>query len=244
MRNAYVQSAIIEYLKGHGAEIRFGYRTGIQPDVEVTYEVFTLVDEHTNVDELVVGLAGLDEVVHVEGGISHNVSLQPVEFLQELLGERAIILRATTFVDILKILNEHIPQSDTLLFLAGLRGGSNAAKYFTQSARLERSNLTMILTELLSVCGWGRLQIEFDFQSLRGRIIVMDSYIADTFKRTELPVCSYMSGYFAGFFSEVLEENMYVSEIGCKSTGSPFCEHIIYQAPIFNIEHLARGEGT
>lgn len=239
-----VQAEVTEYLNGHGAEIRFGYRTGAQSETGVKYEVFTLVDENADIDELTRGLAGLDEVIHVEGGISHNVSLQPAEFPLELLGERAITLRATTFVDILKILNEHVPQSDTLLFLAGLRGGSNAAKYFTKTARLERSNLTMMLTELLLVCGWGRLQIEFDFQSLRGTIKVLDSYIADTFKRTELPVCSYMSGYFAGFFSDVLEENMYVSEIACKSTGSPFCEHIIYQAPIFNIEHLARGEGT
>jgi predicted hydrocarbon binding protein len=244
MKNADVQAEVIGYLHEQGAKIRFGYLTDIELPGEVTYKVFTIVDEHADIEQLITELGRLDAVIHVEGEISHNVSLHHAEFPQELLGERAILLRATTFVDILKILNEHAPQSDTLLFLAGLRGGSNAAKYFIETARLERSNLIMILTELLSVCGWGRLQVEFDFLSLKGKIKVLDSCIADTFKRTESPVCSYMSGYFAGFFSKVLGENLYVSEIACKSTGSPYCEHTIYSAPIFNIEHLARGEGT
>ena len=252
MKSADVQARVIKYLNEHGADIRFGYLTGIEPPTEVPtgvptevkYELFTLVDENADVEKLAAGLGTLDGVIDVDQNLSRRVSLQPAEFPQELLGERAITLRATTFVDILKILNENAPQSDTLLFLCGLRGGSDAAKYFTKAARLERSNLTIILSELLSVCGWGRLQIEFDFQSLKGKIKVMDSYIADTFGRTESPVCSYMSGYFAGFFSEVLGENMYVSETACKSTGSPYCEHTIYQAPHCKIEHLARGDGT
>ncbi|MCL7474763.1 MAG: V4R domain-containing protein [Methanosarcinales archaeon] len=243
MKSADVQAEVIECLNEHGAEIRFGYLTGPLPDAKVKYEVFTLVDKNADMEKLAKGLGRLEGVIHVEKGISHNVSLQSSGFPQELLGERAILLRATTFVDILKILNEHAPQSETLLFLAGLRGGSNAAKYFTKTARLERSNLTMILTELISVCGWGKIQIQFDFPSLKGKIKVQDSFIADTFERRESPVCSYMSGYFAGFFSEVLGENMSVSEIACKSTGSPYCEHTIYHAPIFNIEHLVRGEG-
>jgi predicted hydrocarbon binding protein len=252
MKSVDVQARVIKYLNEHGADIRFGYFTGIEPPIgvptevptEVKYELFTLVDEKADVDELAAGLSTLDGVIDADQNLSHHVSLQPAKFPQELLGERAIIIRATTFVDILKILNENVPQSDTLLFLAGLRGGTDAAKYFTRTARLERSNLTMMLSELLSICGWGRAQIEFDFQSLKGKIKVMDSYIADTLGRSESPVCSYMSGYFAGFFSEVLGENMYVSETACKSTGSPYCEHTICQAPHFNIEHLARGDGT
>jgi predicted hydrocarbon binding protein len=237
-----VQAEVIKYLKEQGADIRFSYLSCIEPPTK--YEVFTLVDENTNVEELAAGLGTLDGIIDVDRRLSPHVTLQPAEFPKELLGERAITIKATTFVDILKILNEHIPQSDTLLFLAGLRGGSDAAKYFAHAARLERSNMIMILSKFLSVCMWGRLQIEFDFQSLRGKIRVMDSYIADTFGKMESPVCSYMSGYFAGFFSEVLGENMYVSETECKSTGSPYCEHTIYQASIFNIEHLARGDRT
>lgn len=242
LKNANAQAEISNFLKKYGVDIRFRYMVTMKPSNEIKYVIFGKIDKNTDIEKLADGLGDIDTVINVDWG--NDISLLSAEFPLELMGERAILLRVTTFIDILKILNENITQSDTLLFLCGLRGGSDAVKYFTKTANLDRDNLITTLSELLLACGWGRLEIDFNFNSLKGKIKVIDCFIADTFGKMESPVCSYISGYFAGFFSEVLGVNMYVFETACKSTGSPYCEHRIVQASYSKIEHLIRGDTT
>lgn len=243
IKNADDQIDISHFLAGSHLNVRFEYLAEMEgPTFE--YVVFSQISQNFDIEKLVKELREHDKVIDISWEVANNVSFHSTEFPLELMGERAIITRATTFVDILKILNEYTTQSSTLLFLSGLRGGSNAAKYFIKTTELNRYNMIAKITELFLVAGWGKLEIDFDIETLKGTIKVKDSFIADTLGISESQVCGYMSGYFSGFFSQVLDMNMYVSETACKSMGNPHCEHSIYKAPHGKIEHLIRGDVT
>ncbi len=243
IKNADAKAGISNILAEHNLDVRFDCLV-IMEQALIKYVVYFQIDEISNIEKLANELSTFDTVIDLKWGISKNASFQSYDFPLAFMGERAIITRATTFVDILKIIHEYTTQSNSLLFLSGLKGGKNAAKYFSKATQIDKDNLIPTITNLLLVSGWGKLEIVFDFDTLKGHIKVIDSFIADTFGTTELPICSYISGYFSGFFSQVLGVNMYASESVCKSTGNPHCEHNIYQAPDGNIEHLIRGEVT
>jgi predicted hydrocarbon binding protein len=207
--------------------------------------IFAQIEKSVDVDKLAAGLKSLDIVQDVKYGISSNKMIQSVEFPLNLLGERAIIARTTTIVDIIRTLYENVSQSDGLMMLSGLKGGINAAKYFKGITTINRDNFKDILKELLMATGWGILDIEYDCKTMSGRIIVHESFIADIYKENERPVCGYMSGYFAGFITEMVGKTMHVREVRCKSMGHDVCEHSISPAPPgVKLEHLLRGEST
>jgi predicted hydrocarbon binding protein len=241
--DADAKAGISNFLAEHNLDVRFECLVTMEQS-QIKYGLYFNVDEISDIEKLVNELRTFDTVIDLKWGISKNASFQSYDFPLTFMGERAIITRATTFVDILKIIHEYTTQSNSLLFLSGLKGGKNAAKYFSTATKLEKDNLISTISNLFLEAGWGKLEIDFDFDTLKGQIKVIDSFIADTFKKTELPICSYISGYFSGFFSQVLGVNMYASETLCKSTGNPYCEHSINQAPDGNIEHLIRGEMT
>ncbi|MDO9517271.1 MAG: V4R domain-containing protein [Methanosarcinaceae archaeon] len=237
------QADITRFFADNNVNIRFGYLDNTEHAKTGKYIIFTQVEKSVDVDKLVVDLKGLDVVHDVEYGISSCKMVQSVEFPLNLLGERAIIARATTFVDIIRTLYENVSQSDGLLMLSGLKGGINAARYFKGITTIDENNFKDILKELFMATGWGILDIECNCDIMSGRIFVHESFIADSFKKSERPVCGYMSGYFAGFITEVVGKTMQVREVRCKSMGHDVCEHTISLAPQgAKLEHLLRGE--
>jgi len=239
------QANITRFFADNNVNIRFGYLDNTGHAETGKYIIFTQVEKNVDVEKLAANLKGLDVVQDVEYGISSNKMIQTVEFPLNLLGERAVIARATTFVDIIRTLYENVSQSDGLLMLSGLKGGINAARYFKVITTIDESNFKDVLKELFMATGWGILDIECDCETMSGRIFVYESFIADNFKESGRPVCGYMSGYFAGFITEVLGQTMHVREIRCKSMGHDLCEHSISLAPPgAKLEHLLRGEST
>ncbi|MDF1533399.1 MAG: hypothetical protein P1P69_02705 [Methanosarcinaceae archaeon] len=239
------QADIMRFFADNNVNIRFGYLDNTGQAKKGKYIIFTQVNKNVDMEKLAADLKGLDVVQDVEYGISSNKMIQSVEFPLNLLGERAVIARATTFVDIIRTLYENVSQSDGLLMLSGLKGGINAARYFKGITTIDESNFKDVLKELFMATGWGILDVECDCETMSGRIFVHESFIADNFKESERPVCGYMSGYFAGFITEVVGKTMHVREVRCKSMGHDVCEHIISLAPEgAKLEHLLRGEST
>ena len=239
------QADITGFFADNDVNIRFGYLDNTRHVETGKYIIFTQIEKNVDVEKLAADLKGLDVVQDVEYGISSNKMVQSVEFPLNMLGERAIISRARTFVDIIRTLCENVSQSDGLMMLSGLKGGINAARYFKRITTIDKSNFKDILKELFMATGWGILDIECDFDTMSGRIFVHESFIADRYKESEHPVCVYMSGYFAGFLTEVLGQTMHVREVRCKSMGHDVCEHVISPAPPgVKLEHLLRGEST
>lgn len=239
------QADITGFFADNNVNIKFGYFNNTGHAETGKYIIFTQIGKSVDVEKLVADLKGLSVVHDVKYGISSNKMIQSVEFPLNLLGERAIISRAATFVDIIRTVYENVPQSDGLIMLSGLKSGTHAAKYFKGITTIDKNNFKDILKELLMATGWGILDIEYDCDSMSGRIFVHKSFIADRYKESERPICGYMSGYFAGFITEAVGKTMRVREVRCKSMGHDVCEHVISLAPEgVKLEHLLRGGST
>ena len=74
-------------------------------------------------------------------------------------------------------------------------------------------------------------------------MVLNDSFIVDVYRESEMPVCGYISGFFAGYISQVLGRTVQVHESRCQGQGNDFCEHVVTPAPKgAKLEHVLRGE--
>jgi predicted hydrocarbon binding protein len=224
-------------------DIRFAYLDSSEDPSKGKYVIFTEVDKDRELESIVEELKQMDVVLSVDYGISKNRVMQSVEFPLNILGERATILRAKTFVNILKIIHENTPQAEGLLMLTGIRSGSEAVRYLQEITDVTKDNCMDLVNELFMAAGWGILECEIDCETLVGTVKVKDSFIAEAYGDNEMPVCGYMSGFFAGFISTVNGKNVQVHESYCMSMGAEVCEHLVSPTPEkVQIEHVMRGE--
>ncbi|MDW7733092.1 MAG: V4R domain-containing protein [Methanolobus sp.] len=226
-------------------DVRFAYLDSLEDPSRGKYVIFTEVEKGRDVSGIVKELKELDVVLDVEYGISKNQVMQSVEFPLSLFGERAIILRARTFVDILRIVNEHVPQAEGVQMLTGIKSGTSAVRLLRDIIDVDENNCFDLLKELFMAAGWGMIEYDIDIQSLKGTIRTGDCFISDTYRESDVPVCAYISGFFAGFISEVTKRTVQVHESQCLAAGNMFCEHIVAPAPKgTKTEHILRGELT
>ncbi|WP_406657795.1 V4R domain-containing protein [Methanolobus sp. ZRKC2] len=222
-------------------DMRFAYLDSLEDPSRGKYVIFTEVEKGRDVSDIIKELQELDVVLDVEYGISKNQVMQSVEFPLSLFGERAIILRASTFVDILKIVNENVSQAEGVQMLTGIKSGTSAVRLLRKVINIDENNCFDLLRELFMAAGWGIIEYDVDIRNLKGTIRTGDCFIADTYKNNEVPVCAYISGFFAGFISEVTKRTVQVYESQCLTTGHTFCEHVISPVPE-GTKHVPRGE--
>lgn len=221
----------------------FGYFSLIERGVKGKYVTFTELPDGIDIEKLVADLKSLDEVFDVEYCITKKILIQTAEFPLEIFKSRAIILKNTTFIDIIKEIEELIPNANALIFHCGLKGGMDDARYFKEVAGIKKNDFITLLKGILLSAGWGIMDISFNFGSCSGSIYVKDSFLAETrASNEEQSQCGYLSGYFAGFFTEILEKDMDVHEVRCKNMGAERCEFVILSAPEYDPE--SRGEVT
>ncbi len=241
--NMGAETNINSVLTERGVKIRFAYLDNTEPNGQGKYVLFTEVKEETQIDTINKRLRGIEGVIDVESGISGNRMIHTVDFPLNFLGERAVITRSRTFLDILRIIRENVIQPDGLLLLSGLKGGRCAAKYVKGIMPVDRNNCMAILRELFLASGWGKLEMDFDRDTCSGTVRVRDSFIADAYGHSDLPVCGYMSGFIAGYMTEMMGYNFQVREVSCKSMGHAVCEHLVSPAPEgVNLEHIMKEE--
>ncbi len=241
--NMGAETNINSVLTEMGVKIRFAYLDNTEPNGQGKYVLFTEVKEETQIDTINKRLRGIEGVIDVESGISGNRMIHTVDFPLNFLGERAVITRSRTFLDILRIIRENVIQPDGLLLLSGLKGGICAAKYVKGIMPVDRNNCMAILRELFLASGWGKLEMDFDRDTCSGTVRVRDSFIADAYGHSDLPVCGYMSGFIAGYMTEMMGYNFQVREVSCKSMGHAVCEHLVSPAPEgVNLEHIMKEE--
>jgi predicted hydrocarbon binding protein len=223
-------SLITDFLEKENAFIMFGHLDNITQKTG-EYSVFIELKKDFDPEEFAQKIKELKVVSEVEYGVSKYRMISSVDFPLNVIGVRGVIARALTIVDIMKTLYENAPHAEGLLTISGLKGGIHAAKYFKSILPHDESNYVSGITELYRGVGWGILEIEFNPETYEGKIIVKDSFIADTFGRADQPVCAFMSGYFAGYLTEYFGKAISVREVSCKATGKDHCEHIISLAP-------------
>ncbi|MEZ5336241.1 MAG: hypothetical protein R2741_13945 [Methanolobus sp.] len=69
-------------------------------------------------------------------------------------------------MNILELLKEHVPQSEGLLTIIGLKNGAGAARYLRKMTDFTEDNCLELLKELLMAAGWGILDYDIDFKEL------------------------------------------------------------------------------
>ena len=236
-------SLITDFLEAENAFIMFGHLDNLTQETG-EYSVFTELKKDVDPEEFARKIKGLNVVSEVEYGISKYRLISSVDFPLYVVGVRGVIARALTIVDIIKALYQNAPHAEGLLTISGLKGGIHSAKYFKSIMPLDESNYANVIGELFRGVGWGILEIECDPQTYEGKIIVKDSFIADMYGPADQPVCSFMSGYFAGYLTEYFGKTISVREVSCKATGKKYCEHIISPAPSggTGLEYQLRGD--
>lgn len=241
--NMGAETNINSVLTEMGVKIRFSYLDNTEPNGQGKYVLFTETKEEPQIDTINERLRGIEGINDIESGISRNRMIHTVDFPLNFLGERAVITRSRTFLDILRIIRENVIQPDGLLLLSGLKGGIGAAKYVKGIMPVDRNNCMAILRELFLASGWGKLEMDFDRDTCSGKFRVRDSFIADAYGHSDLPVCGYMSGFIAGYMTEMMGYNFQVREVSCKSMGHAVCEHLVSPAPKgVNLEHIMKEE--
>ncbi|WP_321431187.1 V4R domain-containing protein [uncultured Methanolobus sp.] len=224
-------------------DIRFAYLDSSEEPTKGKYVMFTEVEKGRDISSIAEELEKIDVVRTVKWGYSKNRAIQSVDFPLQLLGRRAVIIRAKTFVDIMNIMNEHVPQSEGLMTIIGLKNGSGAARYMHEITDMNDDNFLDFLGELFMAAGWGKIEYDINISELTGTVLVENSFIAEEFGESETPVCVYLSSFLAGYISECLKKTVQVRESRCKSMGDGVCEHVISPAPAgVKIEHVLRGE--
>lgn len=237
------EADITSFFAEKNLDIRFAYLDSSEDPSRGKYVMFTEAEKGIDIEKIADELRQMDVVLNLDWGYSKNRVIQSVDFPLHLLGDRAIIIRAKTFVNMLNVLNEHVPQAEGLLTIVGLKNGEGAARYLQKMNGFDESNFLDHLKELLMAAGWGLLEYDIDTVELKGSARIRDSFIAEEFGESDVPVCGYISGFLAGYISESLGRTVQVRETRCKSMGDIFCEHIISPAPKgVKIEHLLRGE--
>lgn len=237
------EANINSVLSEMGVKLKFAYLDNTEHDGQGKYVLFTEVKEKAQIDIINDKLRKIEGVTEVESGISGNRMIHTVDFPLNFLGERAVIARSKTFLDILRIIRENVIQPDGLLLMSGLKGGIGAAKYVKGIIKIDENNCLAILRELFLASGWGKLEMDFDRDNYSGKVIVRESFIADAYGPSDLPVCGYMSGFIAGYMTEMMGYTFQVREVSCKSMGYAVCEHIVSPAPEgVKMEHIMKEE--
>jgi uncharacterized protein len=236
-------SSIIDFLEAENASILYGNLDNIAQEAG-QYSVYTELKKDINPEEFAQKIKSLGVVSEVEYGISEYRMVHSVNFPLYVVGVRGVIARALTIVDIIKTLYQNAPHAEGLLTISGLKGGIHSAKFFKSIMPLDDSNYASVIGELYRGVGWGILEIECDPKTYEGKVIVKDSFIADTYGPSDQPVCAFMSGYFAGYLTDYFGKAISVREVSCKATGKKHCEHIISLAPSggTGLEYQVRGD--
>ncbi len=241
--NMGAEANINSVLSEMEVNIKFAYLDNTEPDGHGKYMLFTEIREETQVHAIDTKLRSIEGVTEIDSGISKNRMIHAVDFPLNFLGERALITRSRTFVDVLRIIRENVIQPDGLLLLSGLKGGRGAAKYVKDMIQADKSNYMPILRELFLASGWGKLEMDLDRVTCKGTVKVRDSFIADAYGPSDLPVCGYMSGFIAGYMTEMMGCTFQVREVSCKSMGNTVCEHVVSPAPEeVKPEHIMKEE--
>lgn len=113
-----------------------------------------------------------------------------------------------------------------IIYDAGIDPGRRSYGRMARDS-LSREEALKLLVHRKASQNWGRITVEsIDWQMKSGRISVEDSFEARGAKEqlSKERSCDFFKGYIAGFFSELLDEEVTVTEERCVATGDDRCE--------------------
>jgi hypothetical protein len=146
-------------------------------------------------------------------------------------GVRVIIIRAGTFVDILKDVEDcYGEQARAMFYDAGVRAGRKSTSVLLEEWEERGMDFLKRLKGFYSSegVGWFKIrEIDVNPQKQRGYIRIEQSFIAEEYGSSDKPVCDFLSGYFVGIMEKVFGGQFSCNETKCIAKGDPYCEFII-----------------
>ena len=140
-------------------------------------------------------------------------------FTQEL---PTIIMSSVIFVGIQK-LAEAIGGTDgmaVIFYEAGKKVGINRTTSWKDEWELEGSAFIRAMEEFLAELGWGKFSIDIETCNIK----VKNSFIAKGYGKSDVPVCHFLRGYYAGLFEVLTNRAMDCEEVKCVACGADLCE--------------------
>lgn len=139
-----------------------------------------------------------------------------------------VIIRGGLFRDVFGTLSSDLGK-DRKTYLEEL--GKKACENFVLSM-LERgfgmSELPTILSLILNQGGWGKTEIEMDFEKKKA-VITMQNCVTARNIKTKEPNCHFLRGYFEGFFEKIFSTQVECVETSCIANGGSVCSFHIQQ---------------
>ena len=71
--------------------------------------------------------------------------------------------------------------------------------------------------------GWGKISIDRENLVIK----VENSFIAKNYGESEIPVCQFLRGYYAGLGEVLTNRGMDAEERKCAACGDDFCEFVL-----------------
>jgi bacteriochlorophyll 4-vinyl reductase len=161
--------------------------------------------------------------------LGHELVLRPYELVRK---GKAFIMRNITFADLKKGLEETFTPSAAavILYKAGMACGRRSAERVVKHLKLRDETLLNAIVKLKVKEGWGSINFEnLNLKKKLGNIIVKNSFEAEGYGKSDMPVCHFLRGYLAGVLSVALNTEINLIETACTAKGDPNCEFQIVE---------------
>jgi predicted hydrocarbon binding protein len=113
--------------------------------------------------------------------------------------------------------------ASVILQSAANRCGREACRKIQMKIK-DKVNVLAYLAYLKESMNWGKISFkDVNLENGTGKIKVLDSFESLAGKYTQ-PCCHFLSGFLAGFLSELLGRNISVTEVTCAGKGDAHCE--------------------
>lgn len=216
----------------HGVNILSGFH-----DVPPLAErgVWSFFADFTKADiepeALATELRSLRSVLKVRCRSSDDGFITDTMHFPILLGnERAIIVRASILVSIVnRIKSIFGPEGSSAQVILHQIGEAGAQRVFESVKALTgvdfiRKNVARALN-LFTAVGWGILHLEaVDLDTKTAEIHIKDGFeCADSRNTSSAPQCHFIRGLITGWFSQLFETKIEVTETQCIAKGDPVC---------------------
>lgn len=150
------------------------------------------------------------------------------------LQRRVVIMTPEALVGMMKALKTTFGTAGlTMLYMMGKEKGSLDAALAAEALKGEDIPPTkrLLLETIIHqsrVQGWGLAQVgEYDEEKAAVTVRVENNPLAIAWGKSDVPVCHFLRGYWAGALSEALEKDAQCTETRCMSKGDPYCEFVL-----------------
>jgi predicted hydrocarbon binding protein len=88
---------------------------------------------------------------------------------------------------------------------------------------LERSAFIRAIEKFFAELGWGRISVDIETLNIK----VKNSFTAKNYGDSDVPVCHFLRGYYAGMGEVLTNRAMDAEEVNCAACGADHCEFVL-----------------